>query len=95
MAKSIHRPEYDLLREMLRQARLDAGVTQGQLSDALGRSQSFVSDVERGVRRIDLLELSDVCFALGVDFAEFSGRFSRRIDRWRRSKKRGRQAQPG
>jgi transcriptional regulator with XRE-family HTH domain len=71
MPKTIHRPEYDVLRRLLRQARLDAGVTQVDLSEALERSQSFVSDIERGVRRLDVIELRDVCRVLGQNFLEF------------------------
>jgi transcriptional regulator with XRE-family HTH domain len=71
MPKTIHRPEYDALRRLLRQARIDAGVTQVELSQSLDRSQSFVSDVERGVRRLDVIELRDVCGVLGQSFLEF------------------------
>lgn len=68
MPKSIHRPEYDILRRHLRDQRTAAGWTQVALSGQLGRSQSFVSDIERGVRRLDLIELRDICVVLGVDF---------------------------
>lgn len=71
MPKTIHRPEYDVLLRLLKRARLDAGVLQQGLSDSLGRHQSFVSDVERGVRRIDIIELRDYCQAFGVDFPNF------------------------
>lgn len=71
MPKSIHRPEYQVLRRLIRQARDDAGVTQTAVSLQLGRSQSFISDIERGVRRIDALELRDLCQLLGRDLVEF------------------------
>lgn len=71
MPKSIHRPEYEILRSRLRQARLDAGITQVDLSKSLGRTQSFVSDIERGVRRIDFIELRDVCLLLDRDMLSF------------------------
>lgn len=71
MSKSIHRPEYAVLTQHLRQARRDAGIHQSELAAALKRSQSFVSDVENGSRRLDLLELRDVCKVLGVDFLAF------------------------
>lgn len=80
MPKTIHRPEYDALRRLLRQARLDAGVTQVELSQALRRSQSFVSDIERGVRRLDAIELRDVCRLLDRDFPDFLAELEREID---------------
>jgi len=69
MAKTIHRPEYAVLRHALRDLRAQRGVTQAQLADALGRSQAFVSEVERGSRRLDVLELVDFCRALNASAA--------------------------
>src|SRR3546814_12737727 len=71
MAKTIHRPEYEVLLRRLRELRVGAGVTQDDLSERLGRSQSFVSDVERGIRRLDALELRDFCQQLGSDLMTF------------------------
>jgi transcriptional regulator with XRE-family HTH domain len=72
MPKTIHRPEYDVLRAMVRSLRDGAGITQVEMSARLGRSQSFVSDIERGVRRLDILELRDICELAGRDFAGFA-----------------------
>lgn len=71
MAKTIHRSEYEVLLRRLRELRVGAGVTQDSLSEQLGRSQSFVSDIERGVRRLDTLELRDICHLLGSDLMTF------------------------
>ena len=71
MAKTIHRSEYEILLRRLRELRVDAGVTQSTLSGKLGRSQSFVSDIERGARRLDTLELRDICHLLGSDLVAF------------------------
>lgn len=79
MPKTIHRPEYRILRDLVRESRLAAGVTQVQLSKELGRSQSFVSDVERGTRRLDVLELRDLCHLLGRDFAQLLAELEVRI----------------
>ena len=70
MPKTIHRPEYQALLQALRERREAAGLTQTQCSDALGRSQSFMSDVERGNRRLDVIQLFDLCELLGVDAKE-------------------------
>lgn len=48
--------EQDFLRR-LRQARLDAGLTQEQAGARIGRTQTFVSKAERGERRLDVVEL--------------------------------------
>jgi transcriptional regulator with XRE-family HTH domain len=51
--------------------RLDAQLTQAALASRLHRDQTFVSKYESGERRLDILELRDVCRAIGTDFADF------------------------
>jgi len=64
-----------VLRQLLRQAREDAGVVQGELSRKLERSQGFVSKYELGDRRIDLVDMADICDALGISFLDLAKRF--------------------
>ena len=47
--------------------RSDAGITQVQLADLLDETQSFVSKVERGEIRIDVIQLRTIAQALGTD----------------------------
>ncbi|GLR00128.1 helix-turn-helix domain-containing protein [Dyella mobilis] len=79
MPKSIHRPEYKVLLEFIRETRVARGVTQDVLSDRLGRGQASVSDIERGVRRIDVLELRDLCQQIGADFLGFVAELEKRL----------------
>lgn len=60
-------PRYDLFRALLREMRNDADLTQVELSDILGKPQSYVSKIELGERRIDFVETIDFCKACGVD----------------------------
>ena len=70
MPKSIHRPEYGALCALLREKRLAAGLQQAEVSARLNRRQPFVSDIERGVRRIDLIELQDLAAVYEVDLLD-------------------------
>jgi len=79
MRKTIHRVEYERLRELLRATRRQRGVRQEDLAAELGVVQNFVSNVERGVRRIDVIELRDVCFALGTDLVSFCKALERQL----------------
>lgn len=63
------------LLSLLREARVEAGLTQVELAKALHMPQSFVSKYESGERRLDLLELRDVCQALRVPIVDFVRRF--------------------
>jgi len=71
MEKSIASSDYALFLSHLRETREKAGVTQEQLAESLGQTQSFVSKCERGERRLDLLEVRAFCIALGVSFPSF------------------------
>jgi len=55
------------LRERLIAARKAKGLTQTKLARALGKSQSFVSNYERGERRLDVVEFMLVCRVLKVE----------------------------
>lgn len=60
-------PRYGRFRALLRQVRVDAGLTQVELAEKLGKPQSYVSKAELGERRIDFLETLDICRACGID----------------------------
>jgi len=57
MVKSIQTKEYAYFVDRLRQARLDAGLTQSQAAKKLGRPQSHISNIESGQQRVDVVEL--------------------------------------
>jgi transcriptional regulator with XRE-family HTH domain len=65
------------LASLLRTIREEAGVRQADLAKRLGVGQSVVSKFESGERRLDLLELRQVCAALGVPLVELVKRFER------------------
>jgi transcriptional regulator with XRE-family HTH domain len=72
MQKSIHSPRYRAFVRLLRETRERAGVTQVELAERLGETQSFVSKCERGERRLDMVEVAEICDALGVSFKGFA-----------------------
>jgi transcriptional regulator with XRE-family HTH domain len=58
MPKSIHSREYITVVKKLREAREAAGLTQAEAAENLAKPQSYISKIERGERRIDVVELS-------------------------------------
>jgi transcriptional regulator with XRE-family HTH domain len=68
------------LRQRLIEAREAADLTQTQLAKQLGRTQSFVSNYERGQRRLDVPEFIEIAQGLGLDptalVAELAGESS-------------------
>jgi transcriptional regulator with XRE-family HTH domain len=77
--KSIHSPAQIKLQSLLKQLRLDADVRQEQLAAKLKRPQSFVSKYESGERRLDIIELRDVCAALGVSLEVFVSKLEKML----------------
>jgi len=71
MKKSQHTSEYKRLTDALRQARETAGLTQADVAKKLRVYASFVSKVESGERRIDVIELKQFCRAYGLELVAF------------------------
>lgn len=87
MPKSIHRRENELLSEVLREVRTAAGFSQVLMSKKMKRSQSFVSTAERGLVRLDFLQLRDWCALCGTTVNAFSDTFEQRLGQRRRKTK--------
>ena len=79
MEKSIYTAEYAAVTRLLVAARQKAGLTQVDLAEVLGQTQSFVSKYERGERRLDVIQLRTVCHALGVTLPEFVRRLEKAL----------------
>jgi transcriptional regulator with XRE-family HTH domain len=90
-------PPYDLLAQLLSGARKKARVTQTELAERLGVSQSAVSKVERGIQRLDLIELRQWLIAIGgpslsqfsADFDERASAATRAVGSWARTQGAG------
>ena len=67
MTRSVFLQSYGVLTQRLVEARVAKGVTQIELAELLGRPQSFVSKVEGGDRRLDVIEFLQIITALNVD----------------------------
>ena len=72
---SIHSADHQRLVALLRQIREEAGLRQVDLAERLDRHQSFVSKYESGERRLDLIELRDICRACGLALSALVKRF--------------------
>jgi transcriptional regulator with XRE-family HTH domain len=81
MTKSIHSASYKVLLNLLITAREARGVTQVELAKRLQTSQSAVSKIERGERRLDVVELHGWCKALGYPFLTISKQLDARLRR--------------
>lgn len=71
MKKSIHNKRYHAMIALLRHKRESVGVTQLQLAEMLNVSQTVVSKIENCERRLDIIELMDICRLINIPFIEF------------------------
>lgn len=77
---SVYSTEYQLIIKILRDTRLEKGITQVKLAEALGRPQSFIAKVENGERRLDVVEFALIARLLGVDAGAVMERIGGRVE---------------
>jgi transcriptional regulator with XRE-family HTH domain len=69
-SKTIFGEQHSKLVELLRRARVQAGLTQVQAAKRLGCRQTFISKIECGERRLDIVEFAVICGAYRADACE-------------------------
>lgn len=79
MKKSIHQKRYHTMIALLRSKREAIGMTQIQLAKKLNVSQTVVSKIETCERRLDAIELIDVCDAINIPFMDFFNELNSKI----------------
>jgi transcriptional regulator with XRE-family HTH domain len=91
MPRSTHHRHYRAFLDLLVQLRDEAGLTQAALAERIGNTQTFVSKVERGERRLDVVEFAEWCEALECGSALAFEQFLTRRDGKSRKLRRRRQ----
>ena len=74
MKKSLFSDEYEAFCRLLRHVRAEADISQNQLAKRLEVPQAWLSKVEGGQRRLDILELLRICEEIGIEPEEFIAR---------------------
>ena len=60
------------LRRRLKEARLASGLRQLDVAEKLGRPQSYIAKIENGERKMDFIDVLDICAAIGLDPCELT-----------------------
>ncbi len=79
MPKSHSVTPQEQLLSLLRLIRTEACLTQTDVAQRLEQPQSYVSKYESGERRLDTMELREVCLAIGVPLPEFIKRLEQAL----------------
>jgi len=83
--KRFPQSQQDALCGLLREIRTEARLSQVQLAERLKQPQSYVSKYESGERRLDPLEVWELCRAVGITFSRFGERLDALLTGKRRS----------
>ena len=65
--KTIYAKEYRIILKKLKKARNKSGLTQVEIAKKLGKPQSFISKIENGERRLDIIELKKIVTLYKLD----------------------------
>ena len=79
MKKKVYIAQRNCLVNLLREMRVESGLTQVDLAERIERDQTFVSKYESGQRRLDALELREICQAIGITLEEFARRLEKAL----------------
>lgn len=71
MDKTIYTNDHKYLVEQLKKARSQAGLDQKQVAGILKKTQSYVSKIESGQRRIDINQLKELAKIYNKDIGYF------------------------
>lgn len=74
MKKDIYIAQRDCLVGLLRELRIEAGLTQIDLAARIEKHQNYVSRYESGQRKLDVLEVREICQAIGITLEDFAKR---------------------
>ena len=69
--KSRYTSAYQAFLTQIKEARIAAGLTQQEVAMLLERPQSFISKIESGERRLDVVEFVEVMQAIKADPLSF------------------------
>jgi transcriptional regulator with XRE-family HTH domain len=76
---SLRTAENDILIQLLREARAEAKVSQEELSRRMGQSITYIVKIERGTRRLDVVEFMRLAECLGLLPEELFTKFLSRV----------------
>ncbi|VVD69563.1 XRE family transcriptional regulator [Pandoraea morbifera] len=66
----VYGQRYERVKKAIREARVEAELTQDALAQKLGKRQAYVSKIELGERYLSLMDFVEWCEACNVDPAE-------------------------
>ncbi len=79
MSNRLWDKKQNAFREAIKEIRTNIDLKQTQLAKKLRKPQSYVSKYERGERKLDFIEVLDICKVCDVSIDEFVSIYSRNV----------------
>lgn len=79
MPKSVFSDAHNTVVRLLVRTRIAAGLRQAELAARIGKGQSFISRIEQGQRRVDVLEFYALIRAMGLEPADAYADLARQL----------------
>jgi transcriptional regulator with XRE-family HTH domain len=79
MKKRIYIAQRSRLVSLLREMRIEVGLTQTALAARIEKDQTYVSRYESGQRKLDVLEVREICQVIGITLEEFVKRLEKAL----------------
>lgn len=80
MKKSLYKKENEIFVQVFTELRNKKGLLQTDLAKKLNVHQSFISKIETGQRRVDIIELREICRQLNTNIVDFCKAFEKKIN---------------
>ncbi len=71
MSNRLWDKKQETFRKAIKEIRVNRNLKQVELAKKLKKPQSFVSKYETGERKLDFVEISEICKACGISMEEF------------------------
>jgi len=71
--------KHKAFREAIKEIRTNTDLKQVQLAKKLKKPQSFVSKYETGERKLDFVEVLEICKVCGVSIKEFEKIYTKKL----------------
>lgn len=79
MDKKLYKKRYSVFCEVLKRERTAHHITQVELARKMSEKQSWISKIELGKRRLELIKLLEYCDKIGITLTDFMFRMEGRL----------------
>jgi transcriptional regulator with XRE-family HTH domain len=76
MSKTIYSKEHKYIVKQLKRARKEANLSQGEVAKLLHKTQSYISKIESGQRKVDVIQLKEFAkiYKKDINYFIYGGR---------------------